>query len=178
MGAFALLLIEDRYLHHEVLREHAIAWTPIVYSGLMLVAIAVGIVFWDRGGRRILFWAFAPALVIGPVGYWFHNEGRPLQGLERELSAWARPIGPSGAEGRRQEATSGPAEGGRSGREPRAAEEGRGAGPHQGHDEGHKAGGEPPALAPLAIAGLGLLRLLACARRFQPEPAGSRVERG
>src|SRR5262249_61940251 len=92
MGAFALLLIEVRYFHHEVLREHSIAWTPIVYGGLLLVAIAVELVTWARGGRRGLFWRFSPALVIGPIGYWFHNEGRPLQGLERELAEWARPL--------------------------------------------------------------------------------------
>jgi hypothetical protein len=175
-GAFTQLLIEVRYFHHEVLREHAIAWAPIAYSALMLVAIAIAAPFWDRGGRRALFWALAPAPVIGPVGYWFHNDGRPLQGLENELAAWARPIGLPEVEGRHQEATAGPARGDRSGHEPRAAEESRGTDPHRGEEAAHDDEGGPPALAPLAIAGLGLLGMLACARRFQPEHTGSRVE--
>jgi len=149
MGAFALLLIEVRSLHHAVLREHAIAWAPIAYSGLMLVAIAIAVPLWDRGGRRALFWAFAPALVIGPVGCWFHNDGRPLHGLGRELAAWARPIGPP------------------------AGEESQESGAQPAHEDAPEDEGGPPALAPLAIAGLGLLGMLACARRFQPpEPVG------
>jgi hypothetical protein len=152
LGAFALLLIEVRYLHDEVLKEHRISWTPIVYSGVVLVAGILALFFWDRGGRRLLFWVFAPALVIGPVGWWFHNDGQPWQGLKRELAVWAHPLGgesPTGHEGH--------AEGARS-----AADTAAG-------DDVMEGSGGPPALAPLMIAGLGLLGMLACARRFQPE---------
>jgi len=154
-GGFALLLIEVRYLHQEVLREHRIAWAPIVYSGLMLAASLVALPLWDRGGRRALFWAFLPALVIGPTGFWFHNHGQPWQGVKTELAAWSHPVG--GAE----DAGS------------------QGAGAHGGdHDEGNADEGGPPALAPLAIAGLGLLGMAACARRSQPEPAGTPIASG
>jgi hypothetical protein len=124
-----------------------------VYSGLLIAVIILAFPLWESGGRRAIFWAFAPALLVAPVGYWFHNDGRPLQGLERELAVWAPPA-------RQTEDKQSP-----------------GANPLQGDAADKQAqGSEPPALAPLAIAGLGLLGMFACARRFQPEAAPLPIE--
>ena len=175
LGGFLLLLIEVRYLHDEVLLHHAIAWTPIVYSGLMSVGIIVGLLLWDHGGRRGLFWAFAAALFIGPLGYWFHNDGQPWRRLKlrtggldppcRPRSGRCRPRrldfrtrkwrGPSGGQAARRNtgATSSNAQSSALGAQGEGEEE----------EEG-----EPPSLAPLSISGLGLLGMLACAGGLQP----------
>ena len=159
LGGFAMLLIEVRYAHRDVLGAHQVAWTPILYSGLMMLVGVVALLGWDHGGRRVLFWGFAVALLVGPVGAWLHNEGRPLRGFARELRAWTQPVGP----GPRHE----------------AADVGDAAGEHHPSDGGHEAGAHhghgadgPPALAPLAFVGLGLLGMLACADRFQPGASG------
>ncbi|MGC8638574.1 MAG: hypothetical protein ACP5XB_01705 [Isosphaeraceae bacterium] len=49
--------------------------------------------FWERGGRRLLCWLFAPAVVIGPIGWYVHNDGKPLERLRKELAVWKHPFG-------------------------------------------------------------------------------------
>jgi hypothetical protein len=120
---FGVLLIQVRYDHRSVIGEEAIAWIPIVYSSLMIVASVLGLLFWDRGGRKALFVGFLLATVVGVAGYWFHTNGRLVRSVQHELSAWVRKI----------------------------------------PDED-----KPPALAPLAFTGFGILGALACAKRFQP----------
>ena len=71
--------------------------------------------------------------------------------MKRELAVWAHPLGgesPAGHEHHAEEAS-------------------QKADTSAGDDEAPEGGGGPPALAPLAIAGLSLLGMLACARRFQ-----------
>jgi hypothetical protein len=106
-----------------VVGEDAIAWIPIVYSILMIVASAVGLLLWNRGGRQVLFVGFLIAIAVGLTGFWFHTNGRLVRAVQHEFSAWVRKI----------------------------------------PDED-----KPPALAPLAFAGFGILGALACAKRFQP----------
>ena len=127
LGGYVITVLEVRYVHDDILKEHRIAWTPIIYSLTMALLGAVALAFWERGGRRVLFWGFALGMVIGPLGFWLHTGGHPFQGVLSLLSVWARPIG---------------------------AEEGPGG---------------PPALAPLSLSGLGMLGMLACARRFQTD---------
>ena len=92
LGALASLLLEIRYTHREVLGEEPLSWTPLIYSGLMLVAGVLALAFWERGGRKTLLWCFALGLIIGPVGLFLHTHQHPVQGLQRELSAWSQPI--------------------------------------------------------------------------------------
>ena len=146
LGGFAMLLIEIRAMHQKVLGEEAIAWTPLVYSGLMLLGGAAGLALWDRGGRRLLFWGFALALVVGLLGDWLHTMGKPIQAFMGELSAWAEPIGPKKEDGDRPEQAK--------------VDEEADAKKSRSH--------APPALAPLTFVGLGLLGMLACSGRFQP----------
>lgn len=50
IGVFAGLLFEIRAEHQDVLGEHAIGWTPIIYSGLMIILSFAALFFWQRGG--------------------------------------------------------------------------------------------------------------------------------
>jgi hypothetical protein len=126
-GGFGVALIQLRYDHRSVVTEDAIGWIPIVYSGLMMVASVLGLLFWRRGGRQALLVGFLLAILVGLAGFWFHTNGRLVRSVQHELSAWVRKI----------------------------------------PDEE-----KPPAMAPLAFAGFGVLGVLACAKRFQP-PASS-----
>ena len=128
IGGFAILLVQVRYDHRSVVAGEAIAWVPIVYSSLMIVASVLGLLLWSRGGREALFVGFLLAILVGLVGYWFHTNGRLVRSVQHELSAWVRKI----------------------------------------PDED-----KPPALAPLAFAGFGILGALACAKRFQPPTSSS-----
>ena len=155
LGAFATLLLELRFDHRHVLGEHWQAWAPLIYSGTMLVAGSIALALWDRGGRALLFWGFALALAVGSVGFWMHTMGQPVKNVERILAAWSQPINAE------------------------HSQSSEGAHAENTHDEStegqHAEGGhseaalqKPPVLAPLAFCGLGLLGMLACARRFQP----------
>ncbi len=82
------LLLEIRYDHNHVLMEKRIAWTPIVYSAVVLAAGALSLAFWDRWGRAAMLWLFGAGLAVGLLGFWLHNMGHPVSGIERMLSAW------------------------------------------------------------------------------------------
>ena len=114
--------MEVRYDHRSVLGEGVVAWVPIVYSILMMIASVLGLLFWSRGGRQVLLAGYLLAIVVGLTGFWFHTDGRLLRSVRREFSAWVRKL----------------------------------------PDED-----KPPALAPLAFAGFGILGTLACTKRFQ-----------
>jgi hypothetical protein len=122
LGA-ALLLVEVRFEHREVLGETWVAWLPLVCAGLLLVGGAIALPLWRRGGRRVLTVLFALAFLVGTVGIWFHSHGHPVAHIAKVLSAWLL---------------------------------------HPGQTGGAPVGTEPPALAPAAFCGLGLLGLIAC----------------
>ena len=163
LGAFFMLLLEIRYAHRDVLGEHTLSWTPLVYSALMLVAGVASLLLWERGGRKVLFWCFAAGLVVGPLGLWLHTGKHPARGLKRELSAWAMPIhgGDEGKSGDEKQNAKKPDENKASGTQGSEMQGGKKRG-------GGAAMQRPPVLAPLAFFGLGLLGMLACVERFQP----------
>ena len=74
MGGFGLVLVQVRYDHRSVVGDNAIAWIPIVYSILMIVASAVGLLFWTRGGRQTLLVGFLLAILVGLAGYLVSHE--------------------------------------------------------------------------------------------------------
>jgi hypothetical protein len=120
---FGVILVQVRFDHRSVIGENAIAWVPIVYSIVIMIASVAGLLFWSRGGRQVLLVGFLLAILVGLTGFWFHTNGRLIRSVRHEFSAWVRKI----------------------------------------PDED-----KPPALAPLAFAGLGILGVLACTKRFQP----------
>ncbi len=124
MGGFIVILTQVRYDHRVILQKQAIAWTPIVFSILMIVSCVLGLSFWNRGGRSALAVRFLIAIAVGLLGFWYHTNGRPVRAVTHNLSAWVKKI----------------------------------------PDED-----KPPALAPLAFAGFGLLGWCACTKRFQKE---------
>ena len=149
ISAFAVLMLEIRFEHQMVLGEHTIAWTPIVYSGLMAVLSLATLFFWERGGRQILFWAFVVALIVGVLGFWQHNEEHFGQRIAGVFTVW----GNSTAEHKSDEK--------------KDIENSANENKEKHKDE--KASLLPPVFAPLTFAGLGILGMLACARRFQHE---------
>jgi Na+/proline symporter len=126
IGGFGVVLVQVRFDHRSVLGEDIVPWIPIVYSILMIVVSALGLLFWDRGGRKALLMGFLLGILVGLAGFWFHTNGRLVRSVQHEFSAWVRKI----------------------------------------PDED-----KPPALAPLAFAGFGVLGALACSKNFQPLPA-------
>jgi hypothetical protein len=120
---FCVLLIQVRYDHRSVIGEDAIGWIPIIFSIAMIFISSFGLLFWSKGGRRVLQWFYLVAIVVGLVGCWYHTNGRVVRALQHSLSAWIRKI----------------------------------------PDED-----KPPAFAPLTFAGIGILGVLVCAKRFQP----------
>ncbi len=165
MGAFAGLLLEIRYTHRDVLGEEPLSWTPLIYSGLMLLVGVVALLTWERGGRKAMFWGFALGLIVGPLGLWLHTLNHPVRGVERELSAWTMPIKSGAAKDAAK-----PEKGAKSkGSDKKDASKPEGNKPKDGGDKGGGALDAPPVLAPLSFFGLALMGMVACAKRFQPE---------
>ena len=87
-----MVLIQVRFDHRSVVGEDAIAWIPIIYSILIIVASVVGLLLWNRGGRQVLFVGFLIAILVGLTGFWFHTKGRLVRSVQHEFSAWVRKI--------------------------------------------------------------------------------------
>jgi len=87
-----VVLVQVRFDHRSVVGEDAIAWIPIIYSILIIVASVVGLLLWNRGGRQVLFVGFLIAILVGLTGFWFHTNGRLVRSVQHEFSAWVRKI--------------------------------------------------------------------------------------
>jgi hypothetical protein len=92
----ALLLVEIRFEHREVLGETWHAWLPLGHLALLLVVGPFALARFHRGGRRVLVALFALALALGALGVWFHSDGHPVRALFQVASAWAAPPGSNG----------------------------------------------------------------------------------
>ena len=123
LGGAGLLLVEIRFEHREALGETWHAWLPLAYLAVLLVAGTASLLYFRRGGRRVLAALFGLAMIIGALGLWFHSGGHPLAALGRVAGAWLS---------------------------------------SPGSDGGVEVGGAPPALAPAAFLGLGLLGIVSC----------------
>jgi hypothetical protein len=87
-GAFAGLVIELRVEHVDAVRERGVAWLPIVYSGVMTAACGFAFVFWSRMARLIMIPFFLLALIVGSMGFWFHNHGDLKKVVKTSAGAW------------------------------------------------------------------------------------------
>lgn len=159
IGAFAGLLLEIRSEHQDILGRHAIGWSPIAYSGLMIIIGILGLIFWQGWGRHLLFWAFAVGLIVGTVGFWQHNEENFGKKIAYVFSVWGKSTEKhrSTEQNEKSEAEENHSSTGAT-QEPRAT-----------NNLSDKAPIIPPVFAPLTFAGLGLIGMLACAGRFQRE---------
>ena len=92
MGGFMLMLTQVRYDHRMILEKQPIAWTPVVFSVLMIVACVLGLSFWNRGGIMVLAVGFLIAIAVGLLGLWYHTDGHPLREVAHDLSVWVTKI--------------------------------------------------------------------------------------
>jgi len=90
-GAFAGLMVDIRVEHVDAVREHSIAWLPIIYAGFMAVACSIAFVIWNKTTRRIIIPLFCLAFLIGGVGFYYHNHGNLRQVIKTSVSAWTDP---------------------------------------------------------------------------------------
>ena len=90
-GAFAGLLVDIRVEHVDAVREHSIAWLPIVYSGFMAIACHMAFMFWNKSTRLTIRLLFLMAFVIGGMGFYLHNQGNLKVVFEMSLNAWIDP---------------------------------------------------------------------------------------
>ena len=87
-GAFAGLMADLRVEHVDVVREHAVGWVPIVYSGVMAVACILAAMVWNDVARRIMIVLFLAALGVGGTGFYLHNNGKFMRVMKRSMNAW------------------------------------------------------------------------------------------
>ena len=87
-----LILTQVRYDHRMILEKQPIAWTPIVFSVLMIVSCVLGLSFWNHGGRSVLAVGFLIAIAVGLLGFWYHTDGHPVREVAHDLSVWAAKI--------------------------------------------------------------------------------------
>ena len=96
LGGAAFLLAEIRFEHREVLGETWVAWLPLAYAALLVVAGGAALLRFRRGGREVLRVLFAVAVVVGVLGIWFHSGGHPFRGVLQVLSAFGLEPGKNG----------------------------------------------------------------------------------
>ena len=96
LAGAALLLVELRFEHREVLGDTWHAWLPLGYAASLLVGGGAALLRWERGGRWILAALFALGFVVGALGVWFHSGGHPVTHVFQVLSAWRVPPGQDG----------------------------------------------------------------------------------
>ena len=90
-NAFVGLMIDIRVEHVDVVRERSIAWLPIIYAGFMTLACIFAFIFWKRSTRMIMLPLFIAALIVGGLGFYFHNHGNPQKVIATSVRAWTDP---------------------------------------------------------------------------------------
>ena len=90
-GAFVGLMVDIRVEHVDVVRERSIAWLPIIYSGFMAIACHVAFVLWNKSTRLAMRLLFLLALVLGGMGFYFHNHGNLKKVILTSIHAWTDP---------------------------------------------------------------------------------------
>jgi hypothetical protein len=138
---YFLLIMELRVEHMDEFGDHWQAWIPLAYSAIMISIGIWGLRFWKKAGRKVLFGAFAISIIVGILGVWFHEKGKPLNSIIVIAQAWQAPI----VQHRKPET-------GNTQPLPQAVT-----------NDGKKKKKKPkPPLAPLSFAGIGVLGMLAC----------------
>lgn len=80
-GGFFILLIEIRFQHSVVMGDKWQSWIPVAYLTALLVLVPVGMIFFQRLGRRLLIVLFSGLIVVGTLGFWFHSKNKPIQAV-------------------------------------------------------------------------------------------------
>ncbi len=79
-GGFALLAVEVRYHHDLQLAKYPIAWTPIVYSGLAVLACLMALSH-KHQMRTAMAIFLGLGVIVGGLGLREHTEGEPAKAL-------------------------------------------------------------------------------------------------
>jgi hypothetical protein len=87
-GTFAALAADLRLEHVEAVREHQIAWTPIVYSCATALVAGVAAWRWSDLTRRVALACFLLGVAVGMAGFYFHNRGNLFSAPVTLLHAW------------------------------------------------------------------------------------------
>jgi uncharacterized membrane protein len=90
-GGFMGLMLDIRVEHVDVVRERAIGWVPIIYSGVMGIACLVAVIFWNKTVRLIMLPLFLIALIVGGMGFYFHSHGNIVKVIRTTEAAWTDP---------------------------------------------------------------------------------------
>jgi hypothetical protein len=88
VAGFLLMMLDVRFEHRQVVGEEKIAWTPIVYSMVMLFLIPLGVFLFKKGGKHLLTVCYAGALIVGALGIYLHSNGQLLARLTDVLAVW------------------------------------------------------------------------------------------
>ncbi|MBX9695663.1 MAG: hypothetical protein K2Z81_24980 [Cyanobacteria bacterium] len=80
-GGFLILLMEIRFQHSVVMGDKWQSWIPVVYLTVLLVLVPIGMIFFQRLGRRLLIVLFSGLIVVGTLGFWFHSKNKPIKAV-------------------------------------------------------------------------------------------------
>ena len=185
LGGFLILLPEIRFDHSDVLAETWKGYIPLVYCAAMVLISLVGLACWDSFGRQLLLFGFTVALIVGALGFYFHNQRNVVGRTVAMVATLAQPVAKKKKPAMNMPATSPSTDGASLANSVHAA-----GGAHAGNSAqkppagigatAQASGGakkapkpllsrnSPPVFAPLSFIGLGLIGILVCMKRFQP----------
>jgi hypothetical protein len=89
-GGFAGLMVDIRVEHVDAVREHTVAWLPILYAGFMTIACLVAVIRWSKAARTAMIALFLAALAVGGIGFYFHTHGNVRNVVKTSINAWTR----------------------------------------------------------------------------------------
>lgn len=145
---FLISAVEVRFLHREAVREEAVAWIPTISSVVGMVACCVALLK-SRKAAVVATVALLCVAISGGVGLYFHTKFQPAAFMALfQGSSTAKAGEPAGS----------------GSSETRESEEGATENFEQAMQE-VESEGSAPALAPLSLAGLALLGMLAATDR-------------
>jgi hypothetical protein len=90
-----MLVADIRYEHAPILHRREIAWLPIIYAAALGLMTLVGVIFWTRPVRRVLFAAYFLAVGVGVLGELYHTDFHPFYVARDVIAVWYQPPHPA-----------------------------------------------------------------------------------
>lgn len=88
IGGFVMLIFDIRFEHREAVGDTPFAWIPIVFSGVMILLIPLGVALWKKGGKQLLAFGYGVAVIVGLLGCFFHADGHFVEHMVKTLAVW------------------------------------------------------------------------------------------
>ncbi|MBV8588023.1 MAG: hypothetical protein JO308_17175 [Verrucomicrobia bacterium] len=85
---FLGLVIDLRSEHVDVVQDTWEAWIPIVFSGIAFFVGLLTLIWWRRAMRGLFFFVSLCSVVVGGLGFWFHNGEHLTGNLTKIYQAW------------------------------------------------------------------------------------------